>query len=66
MNHWKAPHDHATQEDIIIINLLAYIAAKAYEEDRFGYFLRSTRPYAVFDLDSMQPVILEHAHKENV
>lgn len=49
-----------TEDERIISTLLAYIANKEYEADKFEWFLKEAKPYAKFDLDSMKPVILEH------
>jgi len=52
--------NHFTEQDVIIGNLLAYIAKKEYKADEFGWFLKESSPYCKFNLDTMQPEILEY------
>lgn len=57
--------NHFSEEDLIIGSLLSYIAAQAYEADRFGWFLKGTKPYCKFNLDTRLPEILEHTLTES-
>lgn len=67
--YWE-PHmsmgDHTPEEDLIIANLLSYLANKSFEEDKFGWFLKGTKPYCKFNLDTMKPEILEYTPKDVV
>lgn len=61
--YWKPDMSqgmHGTEDELIISTLLAYIANKEYEADKFEWFLKDAKPCARFDLDNMKPVILEH------
>lgn len=66
-NYWEPnlnQGNHATKEDLIIANLLSYIAEEGYQKNKYWYQASGITLYAKFNLDTMLPEILEYRKGE--